>query len=239
MENQIQKQHHDSTELEQITNSQESILKKLIFQIQNKDKSLRTVNHLTAINSNIPILKQVSELYSTPLKVLFCSAITDYIEIYHPGTASTLVAEETIDLIFENYYTLNPIDIQAFINYIKLNKPNVSGHKITPTELIESLQAYIEQRQEAFEQIQHNKKFETLNEPVHDKVKEVLQTIIDKQEEKKRLKVEKINQQVDEKKQYQSVNMEKYKSIRDRLINKEITEDEALNEWNEFLNSNK
>ena len=57
--------------------------------------------------------------------------------------------------------------------------------------------------------------------------------------EKKRLKVEKINQQVDEKKQYQSVNMEKYKSIRDRLINKEITEDEALNEWNEFLNSNK
>jgi len=197
------------------------------------------VNHHTALKSVLPILKEVDIFYITQLKMVYCSALTDYIEIYHPGTASQLVAEETIDLIFENYYTLNPIDIQAFINYIKLNKPNVSGHKITPTELIESLQAYIEQRQEAFEQMIHNKKFETLNEPVHDKVKDVLQTIIDKAEEKKRLNIEKINQQVDEAKTFQSVNREKYESIRTRLTFKEITEDEALTEWNNFLNQNK
>jgi len=209
----------------------------LIFQIQKKE--LKQVNHISALKSQLPILKEVDVFYIKQHQAVYCSALTDYIEIYHPGTSSQLVAEETIDLIFENYYTLNPIDIQAFINYIKLNKPNVSGHKITPTELIESLQAYIEQRQEAFEQMIHNKKFETLNEPVHDKVKDVLQNIIDKAEEKNRLKIEKINQQVDEAKTFQSVNREKYESIRQRLTFKEITEDEALTEWNNFLNKNK
>lgn len=194
-----------------------------------------------AVNSKMPILQTIKQDSNLMLEVAanFYEVLTDYIEIYHPGTNSGAVSHEFVEMIKTNYYTWNPVDIQAFINFIKLNKPDVSGHKITPSELINSAMEYENERSEQIEMIKHNKKFETLNEPVHDKVKEVLQTIIDKQEEKKRLKVEKINQQVDEKKQYQSVNMEKYKSIRDRLINKEITEDEALNEWNEFLNSNK
>lgn len=208
----------------------------LIFQIQKKE--LKQVNHISALKSQLPILKEVDVFYIKQLQAVYCSALTDYIEIYHPGTSSQLVAEETIDLIFENYYTLNPIDIQAFINYIKLNKPNVSGHKITPTELIESLQAYIEQRQEEFEQMIHNKKFEK-SEPVHDKVKDVLQTIIDKAEDKKRLKIEKINQKVDEAKTFQSVIREKYESIRQRLTLKEITEYEAITEWNNIFKPNK
>jgi len=202
-------------------------------------KQNRTLSHNDAIKSNFPILREVDVFYLGAMKAVFCSSLTDYIEIYHPGTASQLVAEETIDLIFENYYTLNPIDIQAFINYIKLNKPNVSGHKITPTELIESLQAYIEQRQEAFEQMVHNKKFETLNEPVHDKVKDVLQTIIDKAEEKKRLKIEKINQQVDSAKQYKSEFNDYADELHRKLDLKEITEDEAVKLWYDFQTKNK
>ena len=211
-------------------------LELLIFQIQKKE--LKQVNHISALKSNLPILKEVDVFYIKQLQAVYCSALTDYIEVYHPGTSSQLVAEETIDLIFENYYTLNPIDIQAFINYIKLNKPKCSGHKITPTELIESLKEYIDERQEAFEQMIHNKKFE-VQEPVHAKVKDVLQTIIDKAEEKKRLKIEKINQQVDANANYSSVAREKYESIRARLTFKEISEDEALTEWNNFLNQNK
>lgn len=168
----------------------------------------------------------------------FYEVLTDYIEIYHPGTNSGAVSHEFVELIKTNYYTWNPVDIQAFINFIKLNKPDVSGHKITPSELINSAMEYENERSEQIEMIKHNRKFETINQPVHDKVKDVLQTIIDKAEEKKRLKIEKINQQVDEAKTFQSVNREKYESIRTRLTFKEITEDEALSEWNEFLNSN-
>lgn len=214
---------------------QKNTLKKLIFQIQAKDKELKKVNHLTALNAKLPILKEIDDLYSHPLKVLYCSALTDYIEIYHPGTASQLVAEETIDLIFENYYTLNPIDIQAFINYIKLNKPNVSGHKITPTELIESLQAYIEQRQEAFEQMIHNRKLETLNQPVAQNVSDKLQEFVDKQEEKNRMKVESVNQKVNKTSQERIEQLEYYKRLRDKIISKEITDDEATKQWNEYL----
>lgn len=197
------------------------------------------MNHHTALKSVLPILKEVDIFYITQLKMVYCSALTDYIEIYHPGTASQLVAEETIDLIFENYYTLNPIDIQAFINYIKLNKPKCSGHKITPTELIESLQSYIEQRQEAYEQMIHNKKFEQLNQPVHDKVKEVLQTIIDKAEEKKRLKIEKINEQVNAAKKFKSEFNDYADELHRRIDLKEITEEEAVKLWYEFQTKNK
>jgi len=194
-----------------------------------------------AVNSKMPILQTIKKDSNLMLEVAanFYEVLTDYIEIYHPGTNSGAVSHEFIELIKTNYYTWNPVDIQAFINYIKLHKPDVSGHKITPSELINSAMEYENERSEQVEMIKHNRKFETLNEPVHDKVKDVLQTIIDKAEENKRLKIEKINQQVDEAKTFQSVNREKYESIRTRLTFKEITEDEALTEWNNFLNQNK
>ena len=193
-----------------------------------------------AVNSKMPILQTIKKDSNLMLEVAanFYEVLTDYIEIYHPGTNSGAVSHEFVELIKTNYYTWNPVDIQAFINFIKLNKPDVSGHKITPSELINSAMEYENERSEQIEMIKHNRKFETINQPVHDKVKDVLQTIIDKAEEKKRLKIEKINQQVDEAKTFQSVNREKYESIRTRLTFKEITEDEALSEWNEFLNSN-
>ena len=188
----------------------------------------------------MPILQTIKKDSNLMLEVAanFYEVLTDYIEIYHPGTNSGAVSHEFVELIKTNYYTWNPVDIQAFINFIKLNKPDVSGHKITPSELINSAMEYENERSEQVEMIKHNRKFETINQPVHEKVKDVLQTIIDKAEEKKRLKIEKINQQVDEAKTFQSVNREKYESIRTRLTFKEITEDEALSEWNEFLNSN-
>lgn len=201
--------------------------------------SVRKVSHLTAIESGLPILKEVGKEYEQPLKAIYFKAISDYISIYHPGSDNQNVSTEFIELVFENYYTLNPVDIFAFINYMKLNKPKVSGHKITPTELIESLQEYIEQRMEAFEQIQYNRKFESINQPIAKNVSEQLQKFIDKQEEKKRLKIEKINQSINETAQYTTEAREKYESIRQRLTLKEITEEQGMMEWNEFLNQNK
>lgn len=194
-----------------------------------------------AVNSKMPILQTIKQDSNLMLEVAanFYEVLTDYIEIYHPGTNSGAVSHEFVELIKTNYYTWNPVDIQAFINFIKLNKPDVSGHKITPSELINSAMEYENERSEQIEMIKHNRKFEQINQPVHDKVKDVLQTIIDKQEEKKRLKIEKINQQVDSQKQYSSVSNEKINELHVKLESGELTDEEAMKEWWKFLNSNK
>lgn len=207
-----------------------------LYELKSEQLPIRRLTHLEAVKSELPILRELGSEYTQPLKAVYFKAISDYVSIYHPGSDNQNVSTEFIELLFENYYTLNPIDVFAYINYIKLNKPKVSGHKITPTEMIESLQAYIEQRQEAHEQILHNRKFESINQPIAQNVSDKLQEFIDKQEEKKKLKIEKINNSVDERRQMNEEHMKKYKSIRDRLLDKVITEEEGVIEWNNFLN---
>ena len=191
-----------------------------------------------AVNSKMPILQNIKSDKDMMLEVAanFYEILTDYIEIYHPGTNSGAVSHEFVELIKTNYYTWNPVDIQAFINYIKLHKPDVSGHKITPSELINSAMDYENERSEQIELIKHNRKFESINQPVHDSVKKELQKIIDRQEEKQRMKIEKINESVQSKSDSQRDRLEFYKSIRDKIINKEITDDEGVIIWNEYLN---
>lgn len=194
-----------------------------------------------AVNSKMPILQTIKKDSNLMLEVAanFYEVLTDYIEIYHPGTNSGAVSHEFVELIKTNYYTWNPVDIQAFINFIKLNKPDVSGHKITPSELINSAMEYENERSEQIEMIKHNRKFESINQPVHDKVKDVLQTIIDKAEEKKRLKIEKINEKVNAAKQFKSEFNDYADELHRRLDLKEITEDEAVNLWYDFQTKTK
>ena len=145
-------------------------------------------------------------------------------------------------LLYSQYYYWSNNDWEHFSQRLMCGEYGKLFGAFSPAQLMEAAQKHDEQWMEVSMDKSihaHAERGAIETKAVPEKVADVLQVFIDKQEEKQRLKVEKINQQVDEAKQFQSVNREKYESIRARLTFKEITEDEAVTEWNEFLNQHK
>ena len=109
-----------------------------------------------AVKSNLPAICNLKN--DNQVKLLIGSHLFRYLEIYHPGTELKIVADETTELLFDVRRDWNVKDIIALINFMKRNKPKVSGHKITPTEILESACEYEHERQNQLDIIRQNKK---------------------------------------------------------------------------------
>lgn len=199
--------------------------------------SNKNLTHREAVASKLPVLKELNEDEKDFVKACSFTALVSYLELYHPGTNAGPVAQEFIELIFDEYYLLNPIDIPAFIRHMKFNKPETSGHKITPAEMIESLKDYLRVRAEEVERQHHQAKHEQDKTPLHPEVHKKFDDLLNKLEENQKGKVKAINEKVNVKVKGQQERMDYYKQLRDRLTRGEITDEQAGAEWNEFLKS--
>lgn len=99
---------------------------------------------LDAIRENLPVLRTIRQHKAIyfDYKAICYTKVKDYLEVYFSGTNSDAVAEEFTDNVFSTFESWNPVDIQAFINHIKKNKPESSGHKISPVELLDAAREY-------------------------------------------------------------------------------------------------
>ena len=154
-----------------------------------------------------------------------------YIGIYHPGTEHVIVADEVTELLMEIRPDWNVYDIQAFINFMKKNKPDTSGHKITPTEIIESSNQYEQTRLDEIEKKIHNDKI-SHNGNMHTSVLERLETYINGLEKKQS---QNVNEKVDDANKINLEKTTKFHLLKVRFEKKEITEKQLMDEWNSFL----
>ena len=195
----------------------------------------KNLTHRDAVNSSFPVLVEMTQVEKDMIKAHSFTAMVNYLELYHPGTNAGPFASEIIELIFSEYYTLNAVDIPAFIRFMKFNKPETSGHKITPAEMIESLKDYLKVRAVVIEEKHHQAKYEQEKTPLHPKVAKAFDDLLKRMEEKQKGKVKAVNEKVDYKFKGQKERMEYYKNLRNRRNSGEITDEQAGIEWNNFL----
>jgi len=207
--------------------------------IQNKYK-LNRINHVDVFHmKHLPSFRLLESQQdgAIPVKILMASEMQSYLEIYHSGTNSQLVADEFVDLIFAQYYGWNVLDIIAFINFIKLNKPNTSGHKISPSELIQSVMEYESGKIELMEQEHQNNKF-TKIEFGEFKGSKVLDVWLEARQKKAQDKLDAINESVKKANEIRLRRDAKLKELKKRIALNEISEDDAMDDWNNFLKTN-
>lgn len=215
------------TSLEQASspkNKSEQLLKKL-YAIPDYG-----MNAEIAVKSSLPVLNSLKN--ESQIHLLIAAHLFRYIEIYHPGTDLKIVADEATELLFDVRRDWNVMDIQAFINFMKRNKPNVSGHKITPTEILESAELYEGTRHDAMDIIRQNKKRGFENLPT---LKEVYEMLERKKNEASELVIEKDTRPLDEKIVDASRQTQDKKAKWDELVALNLPEQEFLTRWNNFL----
>lgn len=207
---------------------------------------LASLKSRDAVTSELPILQKFAPDNPTTLelKAKMFEKLQEYLEVYFPGTNAEAVSVEFINLLFVEFYTLNPIDFFAFLNFVKLNKPNNYGHKISPLELVESLRSYLADRAEQTEQLHHNRKFKTDNTEVKsdNPLKQILERLKQKSDAR---------QQAEQEESDNRIKLHREKNQKwDELLAKhfptgipesdtigDIAAQEFVNEWNEFLKS--
>jgi len=207
--------------------------------IQNKSK-LNRISHVDVFHmKHLPSFRLLESQQdgAIPVKILMASEMQSYLEIYYGGTNSQLVADEFVDLIFAQYYGWNVLDIIAFINFIKLNKPDTSGHKISPSELIQSVMKYESGKIELMEQEHQNKKF-TKIESGEFKESKVLDLWLEARQKKAQDNLDAINESVKKANEIRLRRDAKLKELKQRIALNEISEDDAMDDWNNFLKTN-
>ena len=234
------------------TNNTELWIEQLLNQNKSSEQrqELMKVNSTDVVKSEMGVIRYSEGVLKSKMQSSLYNLIVDYIEVYFSGTNSKLVAQEFVDIIFTDYYLWNPLDFQGFVNFIKKNKPETSGHKISPVELIQSVELWEGKKCEIIEQ--ENKKYKS-DFSFHPEVASKLKTVIKPVSqgtgalsEKDLMEVQKRNQN---KKPYEPNVSEsaltgrnsalERKAEHDRLKSlvetKQITEQEMLIEYDKFL----
>lgn len=203
---------------------------------------LARIKPLDAIREDLPILHTIesNKILYLDFAAILQGKMKDYLELFFPGTDSGPVAEKFSDLVFANYYTWNPIDIQAFINFIELNKPESSGHKISPVELIEAVKEYELARAESQEnelkrlyKPQINEKIEATQMPV------ALREKLNKIGKKHETKMQNLSESAFEKSSTIAKKRLLQETLKTKVLAGLISEEDAIIEFNNFLKLSK
>lgn len=213
--------------------------------IRDKSQDTYSITVSDAVTSTLPVIAMIrnDEKSFAELKANFYERMVDYIEIYFPGTNSSGVATEFINLVVSNYYTWNPVDVHSFINYIKLNKPDTSGHKVSPAELIASVMEYESIRAEKFELIKHNEKFQHNDGKFNPKILPLIDDWLKKSDERLKEKNENLNEKIRQSLaeykllvQLQGERLEKFNQLEKQIEAGNLTEEIAVELFYEFVN---
>ncbi len=208
-----------------------NILPQLLSRDSEVQRKNLTYTAADAVNSNLPSLLTVMKEHANLPGEIF-ELIAKFIEVYYPGTNISLVGAEFVNILLQTRFTWNLIDVQAFINFSKTNRPpHASGHKITPTDLIESVELYEIKRAEETEKkiaarkIAYEKEILSKDQ-ILKSYREIKaeQTVAQKKEKD-------LNDKITENKQRQDKaekRIELVKSLKDKIANREILESEAL-----------